>query len=73
MVNIPRWLKIQEQVDYYIWQLGQLLETDKNLSSIERMIDESTGYDKKKIAIAKRMMNKVKKLIKEYKEITNEK
>ena len=70
MTNIPRWLKIQEQVDYYTWELSQMLEADKRLSGIEKMIDEATGFDKKKMAQAKKIINKINKLKKEYKEIT---
>lgn len=69
-MKIPRWLKIQEQVDYYTWELSQMLEEDKRLNGIERMIDEATGFDKKKMAKAKRIMTKIKKLKKEYNEIT---
>lgn len=70
MTIIPRWLKIQERVDYLLWELGCMLKTEQRLSAIERMIDESTGFDKKKIAMATRKMREVKKLIKEYNEIT---
>jgi hypothetical protein len=69
-VNVPRWLKIQEKVDFLLWELGCMLKTDQRLSAIERMIDESTGYDKEKMKIATRKMKQVKKLIKEYNEIT---
>jgi hypothetical protein len=69
-MKIPRWLKIQEQVDYYTWELSQMLERDKRLNGIERMIDESTGFDKKKMAQANSIIAKIKKLKKEYKEIT---
>jgi hypothetical protein len=72
-MKIPRWLKIQEQVDYYTWELSQMLEAEKRLNGIERMIDEATGFDKKKMAQAKKIMTKINKLKEEYKEIINDK
>jgi len=68
-VKIPRWLKIQERVDFLLWELSQMLQVEQRLSSIEKMIDKATGFEKEKIKVATRKIREVKKLIKEYKDL----
>ena len=68
-MEIPRWLILQQQIDYYIWQLGEILKSEKNLSGIEKMIDEATGFDKKKMKEISKIINRIKKLMKEFKEL----
>lgn len=67
---MPRWLQIQYQVDYYLWELNNMLKAEINLSNFERMIDEATGFSKKKLQQAKYRIAKIKKLMKEYNDIT---
>ena len=68
-MKIPRWLKIQERVDFLLWELSQMLQVEQRLSSIEKMIDKATGFEKEKIKVATRKIREVKKLIKEYKDL----
>ncbi len=65
-MKVPRWLKIQERVDYLMWELGEMMKEADKLSPIEVMIDKSTGFDKKRLAIFKRKAKEVKKLKDEY-------
>jgi len=69
-MKIPRWLKIQERVDYLLWELGQMFKTEEKLSGIERMIDKATGFDKQKMKIADKKIKECRKLVKEYNKIT---
>ena len=69
-IQIPRWLKIQEKVDYYLWELNHMLKVEKNLTAMEKMIDEATGFSKEKMGQAKRIMTKINKLVKEYRGLT---
>jgi len=65
-LKIPRWLKIQSKVDFLLWELGCMLKTEERLSAIEKMIDKTTGFDKRKMKMATLKIKKVKKLINEY-------
>jgi len=35
MVSMPRWFILQEKIDYYLWELGCMLQTEQRLSAIE--------------------------------------
>ncbi len=64
--DIPRWLELQAEIDYWHWILKKMLDDDLKRAPIEKMIDESTGYDKEKIKTAKEIMEKIETLKKEY-------
>jgi hypothetical protein len=68
-MKIPKWLKLQEERDYWIFCLGEIHKRLKYRLAIEKMIDESTGYDKKLEKDARRIMKKVDKITKEYESI----
>lgn len=68
-VKIPRWLELQFDIDFLIFQLDNINKREARLTGIEHMIDESTGYDKIKMKEATRIMKKINKLKKEYFEI----
>lgn len=72
-MKMPRWLELQAKIDYNIFLLERMLEQEQKLSAIEKMIDEATGYDKKKMAKAKKLMKETKKLIKEFNKLKGEK
>ena len=68
-MKIPRWLKLREQIDYYLFELGQLYEGLPQ-SELEKMIDEATGNDKIQLERANKLMKKITRLKKEYEELT---
>jgi hypothetical protein len=44
MVRVPRWLRLQEQIDYCYFIMGQIARSmPKN--GMDKIIDEATGYD----------------------------
>lgn len=65
-MKVPRWLKLQEQIDYYSFVLKSMLENEKKRSPIEKIIDLSTGFQEKKIEEAKKIIKKIEKLKKEF-------
>jgi len=76
---MPRWLELQADIDYLYYVLGQIMEKhEKNIpkSGLEIMIDESTGYDKKRINdFEKEIMpvcKRIKKLKKQFYKITSQ-
>lgn len=71
-MKIPRWLEIQGEVDYLLWILGNISKESKKLSPIDRMIDESTGYDKEINREAKEIMDRIKALVKEKKQLAKD-
>jgi len=50
-----------------MWELGNMFDEEVRLTSFERLIDKATGFDKVKEKRANRLIKKVRKLIKEYK------
>lgn len=69
MVEVPRWLKLQEEISYWHFVLGQMLEKVQGRSGIARMIDEATGYDKEQIKEAEEIMQKIRDLKTEYEQL----
>jgi len=65
-MKLPRWLEIQAEVDYWHYCLAKMLQQEKNLLPIERMIEHATGYDKKKLLDVKRIIKRIEKLKKEF-------
>lgn len=63
---MPRWLEIQAEIDFLLFCLNKMLEKEKSLSELDKMIDQATGYDKQKLEEAKKIMKKITKLKKEY-------
>ncbi len=51
-MKCPKWLQLQGEIDYLYYLLDQILERhSKNIpqSGIAKMIDEATGYNKKRL------------------------
>lgn len=65
-MKVPKWLKLQEQIDYNLFLLGRIEQKLKNRSGITIMIDQATGYEKEMQAEAMKIMKKLKKLKKQY-------
>ncbi len=64
--KVPRWLELQAEIDYWHWILKKMLDDYLKRAPIEKMVDESTGYDKEKVKNAKQIMEKIETLKKEY-------
>ena len=43
-----------------------MLKRERNLSGLDKMIDEATGFDKQKMKEATKLMSEIKKLQKEF-------
>lgn len=50
------------ELEYIRFRIEQMLISEKQLSVIERMIDESSGFDKKKLQDAKKLIARCNKL-----------
>lgn len=68
-MKIPNWLKLQEEIDYYHFLLGQMLSEEKLKTPLETLIDKSTGFNRSKLSKAKKIISKLKKLKKRYYEL----
>lgn len=64
--RIPRWLILQGEIDERYFILGQMLKSSKSQLPIEKMIDESTGYDKELLKQAQTIINEIEELKKEF-------
>jgi hypothetical protein len=64
--EIPRWLILQGAIDYRIFILEQTQKERERRTPIERMVDESTGYDKKMLDEAIDLIAELKWLKAEY-------
>jgi len=62
--RVPRWLIIQGEMDLRLFLLEQMLKKPRSL--IEKMIDESTGYDKELEKDALELIAECRWLKKEY-------
>lgn len=62
----PRWLVLRAEIDHLYFILGQMLEDEKKLDGISRMIDKATGYEETKLKDATEIMDEIKKLKAEY-------
>ena len=65
-MKIPKWLKLQEQIDLRYFLLNKMLQESKSRIPIEVMIDQATGMDKKKLKEAEKLMKEIDKLKAEY-------
>ena len=65
-MKIPKWLKLQGEIDYLLFCLGQMYKEERSLSNFERMIDKATGLEKQKMKEAKKIHGRIVKLKKEY-------
>lgn len=70
MAKIPRWLELQGEIDYLHFLLLQMYKKETSLTAIEKMVDEATGHDKHKLKEATKIIKKLRKLKKEFYEIT---
>ncbi len=68
-MKVPKWLKLQGEIDFRIYLLGQMLKRERNLAGLEKMIDKATGFDKQKRKEATRLMSEINKLKTEFEEL----
>lgn len=70
MSDIPRWLELQAEIDYRIWLLNEMRREveseDGRLTPLDRLIDEATGYDEKRLAEAREIIAELKVLKAEW-------
>ena len=64
--KIPRWLELQAEIDFLHWELTSIFEQEKKRAPIELMIDEATGYDKKKLKEASKIIARIERLKEEF-------
>lgn len=76
-MSIPKWLELQAEIDYLYFVLGQILERHSKTSpqsGIAKLIDEATGYDKKRLSDFEKeirpVCRKINRLKKQFYEIT---
>lgn len=69
-MKVPRWLILQERIDYWMWELENVYSQISKRSPIEQMVDKATGFDKKLEKEAKIIMKKIDKLKAEFYQIT---
>lgn len=65
-MKVLQWLKLQEEIDYWLFILNKMLIDERKLTTIDKMIDNATGYDKEKLKRAKQIIKKVDKLKEKY-------
>ena len=66
MADIPRWLELQAEIDYRLWLLGEIRREDERLSPLDRLIDEATGHDEKRLAEATEIIAEIEVLKAEW-------
>jgi len=64
--QMPRWLEIQAEIDFLLYELKKMLKAEKSLSAMDKAIDQATEYDKLKLKKAQKIMKKITKLKQEY-------
>ena len=74
MTDIPRWLEIQAEIDYRIFLLNEMRREvaaeGERLSPLDRLIDEATGYDEKRLAEAREIIAEIEALKAEWDTLT---
>lgn len=68
--KVPRWLKIQEQVDMLLWELKMMADEEAKRSGIDIMIDKATGHDKEQRKLFMKKLHRVTRLQNEYYQLT---
>lgn len=66
MSDIPRWLELQAEIDYWYFVLGQMLKEEKALSPLTKVIDYTTGYEQERIKDVNAVIEKIRSLRAEY-------
>ena len=68
---MARWLELKCQIDYLYFELGEI---HKNMpkSPIDKMIDNSTGYEKERRARITQICVEMKELKKEWNKLTGD-
>lgn len=71
-MKVPRWLELQEEIDYWLFVLNSMRAEVSKRSAIDRMIDEATGREKDLTKQAKKVIARLKKLRSEYEKLMKE-
>ena len=72
--GIPRWLELLAEIDYRLFLLNELRREldaeDGRLTPLDRLIDQATGYDEKRLAEAGQLIAELKELKAEWDALT---
>lgn len=69
MADIPRWLELQQEIDFRYFLLDEIRKRLPK-SSIEEMIDDATGHWEQQKKDVREICLEMKKLKKEWQEVT---
>lgn len=70
-MKVPRWLELQFEIDYLYFVLGEIHKKLPRLP-LDVMIDEATGHEAAMFQEIKEICMRMKKLKKEWNEVTGE-
>jgi hypothetical protein len=62
VLGVKEQLNLIAQIDYLFFLLNVMLQKERSLSPIEKMVDDCTGFDKAKMKKADRIIKKIKTL-----------
>lgn len=69
--DVPRWLRLQEEIDYLYFTLGQIHRQGPK-SPIEQMIDDASGFAAARKAEVREIVSHMKELKAEWSKETGE-
>jgi len=72
MTIVPRWLRLQEQIDWLYFQLGQHYEDMQRRTPLDESIDIATGLAQARNKGIQRIAREMKKLKQEWSKETGE-
>jgi hypothetical protein len=64
--SIPRWLELQLEIDYLMWQLGVIQKALGKRSGLDIAIDDATGHGQAMLDNALEIVEQLKPLRAEY-------
>lgn len=65
-MEVPRWLILQQEIDFRLYLLKQIAEEAEKRQPIEVLVDEATGYDQKQLKEFNKLLQEVRRLKKEF-------
>lgn len=70
-MKMPKWLKLQEKIDYSLFLLRRMYRDVSTRSPIDMMVHKATGWDKEQLKQAKKLIKNIDKWKKEFYELTS--
>lgn len=68
MSEVPRWLELQFEIDFVLWQLEQLRSRVAKRSALDLAIDAATGHEEALAVEAEALMDRHQVLLREFEE-----